>query len=96
MSSGSSKALTIERSGVELRAMAGTGSLTQSRQPTIIGRSTWGRVRALEADEVRGTLDMATETGKRYVCSECGSEVLVTRAGDGTIKCCGQPAKPKS
>ncbi len=51
---------------------------------------------ALETDEVRGTLDMATETGKRYVCSECGSEVLVTRAGDGTIKCCGQPAKPRS
>ena len=34
---------------------------------------------------------MANETGKRYVCSNCGSEMLVTRGGDGAITCCGQP-----
>jgi desulfoferrodoxin-like iron-binding protein len=28
--------------------------------------------------------------GKRYVCASCGSEMLVTRAGDGTLACCGQ------
>jgi hypothetical protein len=30
------------------------------------------------------------ETGKRYVCSSCGSELLVTRGGDGTLSCCGR------
>lgn len=34
---------------------------------------------------------MANETGKRYVCATCGSEMLVTRGGDGTVSCCGQP-----
>ncbi|HKP19138.1 MAG TPA: hypothetical protein VJT84_11710 [Gaiellaceae bacterium] len=31
------------------------------------------------------------ETGKRYVCSACGSELLVTRGGEGTLSCCDQP-----
>ncbi len=34
---------------------------------------------------------MANEVGKRYVCTKCGSEFIVTRGGDGTITCCGQP-----
>ena len=34
---------------------------------------------------------MANETGKRYVCSSCGSEMLVTKGGDGSLICCGQP-----
>jgi desulfoferrodoxin-like iron-binding protein len=32
-----------------------------------------------------------SETGKRYVCSTCGSELLVTRGGEGALNCCGQP-----
>ncbi|MFC1870325.1 hypothetical protein ACFLYE_03555 [Chloroflexota bacterium] len=40
---------------------------------------------------------MANQVGKRYVCAQCGSEFIVTRAGKGTLKCCGQPMaeKPK-
>ena len=34
---------------------------------------------------------MANETGKRYICGKCGSEFIVTKAGDGSIMCCGQP-----
>ena len=34
---------------------------------------------------------MVNETGKRYVCASCGSEMLVTRGGTGTVSCCGQP-----
>ena len=34
---------------------------------------------------------MANQLGKRYICSKCGSEFIVTRKGDGTIHCCGQP-----
>jgi desulfoferrodoxin-like iron-binding protein len=34
---------------------------------------------------------MATQVGKRYYCERCGSEMLVTRAGEGLLSCCGQP-----
>lgn len=33
---------------------------------------------------------MATQVGKRYFCEQCGSEMLVTRAGSGDLSCCGQ------
>lgn len=38
---------------------------------------------------------MANAVGKRYVCAKCGSEFMVTRGGQGTLKCCGQPAQLK-
>ncbi|MFC1913437.1 desulforedoxin [Chloroflexota bacterium] len=28
------------------------------------------------------------QLGKRYRCEVCGTEVLCTKAGDGTIICC--------
>ena len=31
------------------------------------------------------------QLGKRFKCSACGSEVLCTKAGEGTINCCGKP-----
>ncbi len=34
---------------------------------------------------------MANQTGKRYVCSNCGTEMLVTRGGNGTLECCDRP-----
>lgn len=34
---------------------------------------------------------MPNQTGKRYVCAGCGSEMLVTRGGEGALACCGQP-----
>jgi desulfoferrodoxin-like iron-binding protein len=34
---------------------------------------------------------MATQTGKRYACATCGTEMLVTRGGTGELSCCGQP-----
>ena len=33
---------------------------------------------------------MANVQGKRYQCSSCGAEVLITRGGDGSVVCCGQ------
>lgn len=30
------------------------------------------------------------QLGKRYKCQECGTEVLCTKAGDGTVVCCGK------
>jgi len=34
---------------------------------------------------------MANQVGKRYRCEKCGTELIVTRPGDGQVKCCGQP-----
>ena len=39
---------------------------------------------------------MPNETGKRYTCSKCGSEFLVTRGGDGRMKCCNRPIPLKT
>lgn len=38
---------------------------------------------------------MANEIGKRYRCEKCGSEFIVTKAGNGTITCCGQKMELK-
>jgi hypothetical protein len=34
---------------------------------------------------------MPNEVRKRYVCSACNTEMLVTRGGEGTLTCCEQP-----
>ncbi|MFC1963337.1 desulfoferrodoxin [Chloroflexota bacterium] len=39
---------------------------------------------------------MANEMGKRYRCDKCGTELIVTRGGDGVAKCCGQPMEKKT
>ncbi len=38
---------------------------------------------------------MANETGKRYFCSKCGAEFIVTTGGEGAMMCCGEPAQKK-
>jgi len=38
---------------------------------------------------------MANQLGKRYICVMCGAEYIVTRGGDGELKCCGQAMAPK-
>ena len=38
---------------------------------------------------------MANETGKRYYCATCGAEFIVTKGGDGTIACHGEPLTKK-
>jgi desulfoferrodoxin-like iron-binding protein len=38
---------------------------------------------------------MASKVGKRYKCEKCGSEVLVTKAGTGTLICCGEEMQTK-
>ncbi|MFH1479634.1 MAG: hypothetical protein ABIG67_00055 [Pseudomonadota bacterium] len=30
------------------------------------------------------------QLGKRYRCDECGTEILCTKAGNGTSECCGK------
>ncbi len=38
---------------------------------------------------------MANETGKRYQCTKCGSEFIVTKGGAGSMTCCSQPMQIK-
>lgn len=38
---------------------------------------------------------MANQLGKVYGCGKCGSQVIVTKGGDGTLKCCGEPMQKK-
>ncbi len=38
---------------------------------------------------------MANQMGKRYTCTKCGSEVIVTKAGEGVLTCCGQEMQKK-
>ena len=30
------------------------------------------------------------QVGEKYMCIICGNEVIVTKAGGGTLVCCGQ------
>ena len=34
---------------------------------------------------------MANQLGKRFQCTECSTEVLCIKAGDGGIQCCSKP-----
>jgi len=36
----------------------------------------------------REEIAMANELGKRYICPNCGSNVLCTKGGEGEIQCC--------
>jgi len=38
---------------------------------------------------------VANQTGKRYKCTICGSEMIITRGGDGTIQCHDVPMELK-
>ncbi len=39
--------------------------------------------------------NMANQVGKRYVCTLCGAEFIVTRGGDGEMHCCGKKMEIK-
>jgi hypothetical protein len=44
---------------------------------------------ALETADLRSMSEMANQLGKVYICGKCGSQVIVTKGGSGTITCCG-------
>ena len=37
----------------------------------------------------------AAQTGKRYVCTSCGAEFIVTRGGEAELKCGGNALEQK-
>ncbi|MEE1131314.1 MAG: hypothetical protein UHX00_06820 [Caryophanon sp.] len=38
---------------------------------------------------------MSNQLGKRFECTECGAELLCTKAGDGDVTCCDKPMELK-
>jgi desulfoferrodoxin-like iron-binding protein len=38
---------------------------------------------------------MANQIGKKYICTKCGCEFIVTKGGTGQLVCCGQPMEQK-
>jgi len=38
---------------------------------------------------------VANDTGKRYFCSVCAAEFIVTKGGDGALECHDQPMTKK-
>ena len=38
---------------------------------------------------------MTNQLGKMYLCGKCNSQVIVTKGGTGTLKCCGQEMDQK-
>jgi len=38
---------------------------------------------------------MANQIGKRYICSVCGAELIVTKGGAGALNHCGKPMEQK-
>ena len=35
------------------------------------------------------------QLGKMYLCGQCGAQIIVTKGGDGTVKCCGAEMQKK-
>jgi len=38
-----------------------------------------------------GGAKLTNQLGKRYLCENWGTEMIITKGGEGTLKCCGQP-----
>jgi len=38
---------------------------------------------------------MAAQIGKIYLCASCNAQIIVTKGGAGTLKCCGQEMQQK-
>jgi hypothetical protein len=43
----------------------------------------------------RGEELVGNQVGKRYQCTNCNTEMIVTKGGDGALACCGQPMQQK-
>jgi len=38
---------------------------------------------------------MPNQLGKMYTCTKCNAQVIVTKGGAGSLKCCGQDMEQK-
>ncbi len=35
------------------------------------------------------------QLGKMYLCGQCGAQIIVTKGGDGAVKCCSKEMQKK-
>jgi desulfoferrodoxin-like iron-binding protein len=38
---------------------------------------------------------MPSQIGKIYLCAGCGAQIIVTKGGSGTLRCCGTEMQQK-
>ena len=38
---------------------------------------------------------MPNQIGKIYLCAACGAQIIVTKGGSGTLRCCGAEMQQK-
>ena len=38
---------------------------------------------------------MPNQIGKIYICAQCNAQVIVTKGGTGTVRCCGAEMQQK-
>ena len=38
---------------------------------------------------------MPSQIGKIYLCASCGAQIIVTKGGSGTLRCCGAEMQQK-
>lgn len=38
---------------------------------------------------------MPSQIGKIYLCASCGAQIIVTKGGAGTLRCCGAEMQQK-
>lgn len=55
----------------------------------------WRSGRNPGAQKPRRARCMANQVGKRYQCAKCGTEMIVTKGGDGELHCCGEAMQQK-
>ena len=60
-----------------------------------MARLSYGTGPRARPDSIDRSGRVANQVGKRYQCSKCATEMIVTKGGDGQISCCGQPMEQK-
>jgi DNA-directed RNA polymerase subunit RPC12/RpoP len=76
--------------------LPGVSVSTHERMLPRVGRVEYHRpvvyndMKTREVSRRQGADHLANQTGKRYVCAQCGAEFIVTKGGEGAISCCKQ------
>ena len=87
--------MSVSRSWISAIDRCGGGNCAGD-SPTRVDLRIVGSYNLARALSIRaGCVDLANETGKRYICGKCGSEFIVTKGGSGSVACCNEPMSIK-
>jgi desulfoferrodoxin-like iron-binding protein len=64
-------------------------------ESTVSTESEAGEKKQSAAPAAQAQKSPAMQAGKRYKCAQCGTEMLVIKAGRGPLCCCGQEMQLK-